>query len=1008
VHILTVSKGPDRGKQLRLEPGKSYLVGSSEEAALVLTDPKVLDRHCFVVVENGRIAVQNLTANAGTFMGDKKIDRAELRPGSMFRVGDSVLALLAAPKRPGPNGPPPAPPSPRVSQDDPLVGKIVGGYHIREVVGRGGMGTVYRATQLSLHRDVALKILAPKYAQDEAFRTLFINEARAAGQLVHPNVVQVYDAGSEGAITYFSMEFISQGSVEEILEREGKIPWEKAILMVLEAAHGLDYAEKKHIVHRDIKPDNLMINEDGRVKIADLGLAKRGAGREAGDEGIIGTPHFIPPEQALGKPVDNRADIYSLGATFFRMITGKTLFTGSTAKEIVLKHIKEPPPAPSSIEPGVPPELDLLLSRMLAKEPDARFANAQELIHALEEICAHHGIKGAVIKKGVSKRVLVPLLGLLLAAIGVAVYFVFFHTPAETPEQIAERQRMQREAEEAKQRELKAQQEAEQARLRNRESRARNEFKDLQLAEARLEPKRSEVYDDPALAAEREALWKAMADRYRAFAATEDAQGFALEGSETKLAEAALDAAGAIEKDLEDFKRTADERRALIDEVVRKIKETADTLVAEARKSLDERRYGAAHAILRIAAEGKPEREDPFAQLLERLWTTPGGIRVDPKASQRVMNEIRSAREKVRKLFETVVPSAREDWAAVQKRLDALPVPPDEASLLNAIAWLDEVAARFDEPGRPGPDEIRDVAQKAARQRDARAVELEKLREKLRAADRQAIRQWIVRFRTLSPVANANYVMDAEFDKALAEASKLADAVRTAEGRAFVEDMIARVRWMDWLFRRFRADLEATLAKQGPAPFTSLEVALEPPGATPPAKPVLWTLVERQKGDTRSDATLRRGASPVPIRLGDLPMDVVHDRFFLHEGKLRWAAPDPALRYALAVFCFETCLFDEACAHFRELQGDPQFGALASQWLDAANEERRALNDYIKLLRARSSTGLAHAELLALQKELEAFPAKYAKTLILLDLMPLEHALPGDLPKLPPVPPPPE
>ncbi|HEX5137402.1 MAG TPA: protein kinase, partial [Planctomycetota bacterium] len=410
--VLVVTRGPDQGKKLPLEPGRTYTIGCNQDASLVLTDPLVLKGHCSLEVSDAGIVLKNHTATAGTFVGDQKVSQAALKANSTFRVGATVLGIAAAPA-PAPKATPPAPP-------DPLVGRIIGGYKLNELVGVGGMGKVYRATQLSLHREVAFKILRDHHTKDKGFRDLFINEARAAAQLIHPNVVQVYDAGTEGDLVYFSMEFLGKGSIEEILEREKRIPWEQAILQVLEAAHGLAYAESKGIVHRDIKPDNLMLNEDGRVKIADLGLAKRGEGND--DAGVIGTPHFIPPEQALGKEVDHRADIYSLGATFFRMITGTTLFTGKTAKEIVLKHIKEPPPAASSVDETVPDDLDLVLAKMLAKDPNQRYQSATDVIAALEEVCAHHGIKGAIIKKGVGKRVLIPLVLLLLVAAG-AVYY---------------------------------------------------------------------------------------------------------------------------------------------------------------------------------------------------------------------------------------------------------------------------------------------------------------------------------------------------------------------------------------------------------------------------------------------------------------------------------------------------------------------------------------------------------------------------------------------------------
>ncbi|MHC4137545.1 MAG: protein kinase domain-containing protein, partial [Planctomycetota bacterium] len=468
---LKVTEGPDKGRQIQLQTGKTYVIGCDEESHLVLSDPMVLKGHCSLEAGDTVCILRNQTASAGTYVGDKKISQAKLGNNSSFRVGDTMLTLfgVSVPKRRVPRGP---------RRPDPLLGKILGGYKLNEVVGEGGMGKVYRATQLSLHRDVALKVLRDELAKDETFRELFILEARAAAQLIHPNVVQVFDAGTEGDVVFFSMEFIGQGSVEEVLARESTIPWEQAILMVLEAAHGLEFAEGRQIVHRDIKPDNLMINDDGQVKIADLGLAKRGEG--AKKKGIIGTPHFIPPEQALGKEVDHRADIYGLGATFFRMITGRTLFSGETAKEIVLRHIKEPPPAASSYDDSVPDELDGVISRMLAKDPDRRHQTARELIQDLETVCAHHGIKGAIIKRGVGKRVLIPLILLLITA-GYAVYHFAMKKPVEIER---EETRLAREKAEAEaKRAVEEQRKAEKSERRNKaEARAgRHTNNDLQL-----------------------------------------------------------------------------------------------------------------------------------------------------------------------------------------------------------------------------------------------------------------------------------------------------------------------------------------------------------------------------------------------------------------------------------------------------------------------------------------------------------------------------------------------
>ncbi|MFQ5844214.1 MAG: serine/threonine-protein kinase, partial [Planctomycetota bacterium] len=209
VHVLSIQTGPDRGKEVRLDPGRTYTVGSDDGADIVLSDPRVLGRHCSVSFEDGRVLLTDLTANAGTFVGKKRIRKGRLAPGTPFRVGDSVLVVKAAPRpAPSADGPPDRPRRKKVSLDSPLLGRIIGGYKVNEVVGRGGMGTVFRATQLSLHRDVAVKVLAAKYEEDEAFVDQFVNEARAAAQLIDPNVVQVYDAGREGTLSWFSMEFM--------------------------------------------------------------------------------------------------------------------------------------------------------------------------------------------------------------------------------------------------------------------------------------------------------------------------------------------------------------------------------------------------------------------------------------------------------------------------------------------------------------------------------------------------------------------------------------------------------------------------------------------------------------------------------------------------------------------------------------------------------------------------------------------------------------------------------
>ena len=792
--LLKVVRGPDQGKSLRLEPGQTYVVGCEPEASFRLTDPLVLKGHCSLAVEDGSVRVKNETASQPVYVGDKKIAEARLGANTAFRVGDSTLQIVAAP----------APVAPKPARaPDALVGKIVGGYKLLEVVGEGGMGKVYRATQLSLHRDVALKVLKDQVAKDAAFRELFINEARAAAQLVHPNVVQVYDAGTDGDVSYFSMEFIGQGSVEEILQKEKKIPWEKASLRVLEAAHGLDYAEGKQIVHHDIKPDNLMLNSDGRIKIADLGLAKRGEGPR--DKGIIGTPHFIPPEQALGKETDTRADIYSLGATFFRMITGRTLFSGQTAKEIVLKHIKEPPPAASSLEKAVPDELDLILARMLAKEPDQRYASAKELIAALETLCAHHGIKGSIIKKGVGKRVMIPLVLLLLAAGGVAYHFATKEpTNIVPPEVLAERERLEKLARE----------QAEDARrqeIARRQLETKDAFNEIYQAALALKAEFSvdSVYDDREKAPGREQLWLARATAYRDFAETEDAKEFG-------YAERALTEATSIEKGLTDAKEAQETKRAEIEKRVQEIK----SLEKKQREKLADLRQQRNFEAAAILCE-----DVPWADILEWEWVNHiNGNRQPATDIPAIRDAAKNAKDYFDREGKEVLAQAERDWNGIDQRFKTLrgegapfEGAPDE-QLEAMIAELKEVQARYvDAKATDRKPKIRAYAIGDKDSAKAYQSEIEKVMKARHAErlekDRVIVRHSQRRWCSLAAEQTPNWVMNCDIPAAIADWSKLlqTDQVKTDRYRRFADERIAMLRWTEYLFARFQTDLAESI-----------------------------------------------------------------------------------------------------------------------------------------------------------------------------------------------------
>ena len=284
--------------------------------------------------------------------------------------------------------------------------KNLGGYQVVEELGRGGMGAVYLARQLSLDRNVALKVMNPKWARDAAFVARFVREAYAAAQLVHHNVVQTYDIGEDHGVHYFSMEFVKGQALQGLVKKEGKLNIEMAVGYILQAARGLKLAHDQGMIHRDIKPDNLMLSIHGVVKVADLGLVKipdtpdevsdepaehRPAERLTGPAHMtrvgvtMGTPSYMAPEQAKdASTVDARADVYSLGCTLYVLITGKLPFEGKSISEVLTKHATEPVVPPEVIVKRVPKDLSAILLKMMAKKPEERYASMDEVIVALE------------------------------------------------------------------------------------------------------------------------------------------------------------------------------------------------------------------------------------------------------------------------------------------------------------------------------------------------------------------------------------------------------------------------------------------------------------------------------------------------------------------------------------------------------------------------------------------------------------------------------------------------
>jgi hypothetical protein len=266
------------------------------------------------------------------------------------------------------------------------VGKTLGPYQILELIGTGGMAGVFRAHQPSMNRNVAIKIMAENYSGDELFSRRFINEGRVIAQLEHANILPVYDFGEQDGVLYIVMRYLDAGTLGDRITEEG-MPLDEVVRIFSQLASALSYAHSRKVIHRDLKPGNVLIDAQGHAYLTDFGIAKSLEADQnlTGTDNVVGTPNYMAPEQGLGEPIDNRADIYALGVMLFEMLTGQRPFDADSQMAVMLKHIQEPPPAPRSINPDVPPLVEAVVLKALAKDREGRFQNVEEMATALEQ-----------------------------------------------------------------------------------------------------------------------------------------------------------------------------------------------------------------------------------------------------------------------------------------------------------------------------------------------------------------------------------------------------------------------------------------------------------------------------------------------------------------------------------------------------------------------------------------------------------------------------------------------
>jgi serine/threonine-protein kinase len=270
------------------------------------------------------------------------------------------------------------------------------GYEIISTLGEGGLGSVFKARQVSLNRLIALKVLHMQWLNDDEFRKRFVLEARIVGKLSHQNLIQVFDVGREADYYYFSMEYVDGRTVEDLIREAPRKQMEigRAVDICIQTLRAINYYKDFDIVHRDIKPSNIMITRSGLIKLGDFGFVKSKLDKELGYEGmVLGTPDYIAPEQAMGKDdVDYRADIYSLGATLYHMLSGRPMFDGTPSK-VMLAHTRTPMPDPRTFRPSLTDDVINVLNRMLAKDPNQRYANINSLFADLEGLRDAHKAK---------------------------------------------------------------------------------------------------------------------------------------------------------------------------------------------------------------------------------------------------------------------------------------------------------------------------------------------------------------------------------------------------------------------------------------------------------------------------------------------------------------------------------------------------------------------------------------------------------------------------------------
>jgi pSer/pThr/pTyr-binding forkhead associated (FHA) protein len=418
---LVVTAGTATGRRLALTDGDLLLGRGGSGEGLLGDDGQLSRRHARIARDaDGRLTIEDLGSANGTFVNGERVDQPRvLAVGDSIRIGMTTLELtgvapapnpptpLVSPAPPTPLAarPPPAPlavpptPSPlparpkrpetpaapatgpRVSVSLPL-GSVFAGCRVQEVIGHGDMGVVYRAEELALQRRVALKLILPEHSGDDRFRERFRRESRIAAAIDHPNVIPIFDAGDEDGVLFITMRLVNGTDLRALIAAEGRLEPLRAARIVRQVGAALDAAHARGMLHRDVKPSNVLLAREDHVYLSDFGLAKRQSGSAVGltrHGSIVARAEYVAPEQILNERVDARADVYTLGCLLFETLTGETPFARWEGGPEALAHVSAPRPSPVELCPDLPHEFDDVVRRAMATDPDERYPSAGDL-----------------------------------------------------------------------------------------------------------------------------------------------------------------------------------------------------------------------------------------------------------------------------------------------------------------------------------------------------------------------------------------------------------------------------------------------------------------------------------------------------------------------------------------------------------------------------------------------------------------------------------------------------